>query len=173
MPQYGTIDSLLAYAPRSTYVADQETTPPRQRASIEAFLAEKVRSLSSILEDIEWEARQRQRLSLGVLHQIYLHYTYIKAKLFELYIFPVAGNRAIEMRRSSLEKQLDALNVERRQEQVLCRQDVARLRQEFRNWFKQHADLVQRVQLVLPDRHATLGARKRRIPSTYSFVKGA
>lgn len=151
MPLYGSIDSLLAYAPPpiSAYVADHQPTPRRQAAAFTSLMQEKVRSLSSILADIEHEAGQRQSLSADIIQQIYEHYTYLKSKLFELYIFPITGNRALESRRSALEKQLDALKQEDRRERVLCWQDVAALRREFRTWFKQHADLVQRVKLVL------------------------
>ena len=138
MPQYGSIESLLAYAPpaRSAYVADHQSAPRRQAPAFVSLMQEKVRSLSSILADIEQEARHRQSVSADVIHRIYEHYTYLKAKLFELYIFPITSNRALESRRSALEKQLDALKQEDRRERVLCWQDVAKLRREFRTWLK-------------------------------------
>lgn len=96
----------------------------------------------------------RLALSENVIYRIYQHYCYLKSKLFDLYLFPVNGNRAVEQRRSGLEKQLDFLKQEKRQEQVQCWQDVAVLRVESRQWAKQHGDLLLRVRLVsgVPER---------------------
>ena len=83
-----------------------------------------------------------------MIYRIYQHYCYLKCKLFELYTWELGRSRNVEKRRSSLEQQLDALKQEKRQEQVHCWQDIARLRTELRTWFKQYRDLMQRVRMI-------------------------
>ena len=116
--------------------------------SLDDILLERLACLGGILKGIDEEARQRANLSGNIIHLIYQHYCYLKSKLHWLKLWPLSSDRAIESRRSALEKQLDALKQEKRQEQVLCWQDAAALRKEFRMWLKQYSDLMQRVKLV-------------------------
>jgi len=105
-------------------------------------------------------------LSQYVLYRIGQHYCYLKSKLFELYRFPMGGSRAIEQRRSGLEKQLDALNQEMRGEMVTCWQDVAKLRAELRQWWKQYEEARQRTAIVL-------GGRRSNQPRTLDSIQRA
>lgn len=159
MELYGTIDSLLEYAtPQSPeYFVNQPVPDDKQEGSLEDLLSEKVRTLSSILCQIGSEIKSRETLSLKAIEDVDQHYCYLKTKLFELYSWEVGRSRDVEMRRSKLEKQLDTLRQEKRQEPTQCWRDVAPLRREFREWFKQYSDLVQRIRLVLP---ATKGMNK-------------
>lgn len=157
MPFYGTLESLLEYSPASDYFALQSAEARDEKGlSLEDLLQDKVRSLSHILKEIQGDIKSRATLFENIVYRIYQHYCYLKAKLFELYIFPINGNRAIEGRRGSLEKQLDSLKQEKRKEQVQCWQDIVALKKEFRTWLKQYKDLASRVRLVLS------GARRTR-----------
>ena len=49
-----------------------------------------------------------------------------------------------------LERRLEALSGESRHERTRCWQDTARLTKEFRTWFKQYQDLVQRSRILKP-----------------------
>lgn len=118
--------------------------------SLENLLHEKVRSLSDILAQIALETNNREELSLKVIDKIYRHYIYLKSKLFELYGWEPGINKGIEIRRSKLEKELNTLNQEKRQEDIQCWQDIALLKKEFRDWFKQYSDLLQRVKIIVP-----------------------
>lgn len=113
------------------------------------MLTSKVRTLSEILLQIEDDQRSRTLLSSLVLSHLQVHYTYLRSKLLELYEWAFGRNRTVDARRSSLEEALDALNQERRRERIQCWNDVAELRREWRTWFKQHADVDQRVKLLL------------------------
>ena len=167
MPFYGTLESLLEYSPSLGYFALQDSDASDEKeASLEDLLQEKVHSLSDILAQIQKDIQSRSALFENIVYRIYQHYCYLKGKLFELYIFPINGNRAIEGRRSNLEKQLDALLQEKRKEQVQCWQDIAALKKEFRVWFKQHRDLTQRVKLVLQR-----GSEVPRIAEKETFIK--
>lgn len=73
---------------------------------------------------------------------------YVKTKLYELDSWPVGVNRSIESRRCRLEAQLDSLNRETHEGRVQLWQDVEELRREWRTWFKQYLDLVQRSRIV-------------------------
>ena len=104
----------------------------------------------------------RKALFVKVVLDIYKQYSYLKTKLFELYYWRIGLSRSVEGRRSALEQQLDALNLEKRNPQVLCWQDVAQLRRELRTWFKQYRDLVQRVRIISPGRIS--GTPRRSVP---------
>lgn len=151
MPFYGSLDSLLEYAPSRS--PDYFAIPPEpesdEAGSLEDLLADKVRALWNILGQIEREIQGRKDLSGDIIYRISQHYCYLKTKLYELDIWPLGASRSIENRRSGLEKQLDTLNQEQRREQVQRWQDIALLKKEFREWFKQYCDLVQRVKIVL------------------------
>ena len=123
------------------------------RPSLEGLLEQKADSLKAIMGDVAEDMFSRQSLSKSFIERLYVQYFYLKAKLFELSSFPIGGNRAIEGRRSTLEKQLDALLQEKRQEQVRCWQDIAALKKEFRVWMKQYRDLEQRARLVLGEKN--------------------
>jgi len=151
MPFYGTLESLLEYSPpsRPSYFAVQNPKKDsNDEASLENLLQEKVRGLSGILVNIQHSIKSRKDLFENIVYRIYQHYCYLKGKLFEMYQWPINHSRAIEARRSGVEKQLDALKLEKRQEQVQCWQDIAELKKEFRVWLKQYCDLVQRVRLI-------------------------
>jgi len=168
MKFYGTLESLLKYSPPSSLKnppvpkstetnlekttkekkeTTEENTPPD---SLENILNEKVQCLSSILAQINHDITSRGGLSQNVIYRIYQHYLYLKTKLYELSQWEFGSSRNVEQRRSNLEKQLDTLKQEKRQEQVQCWQDIVSLKKELRNWFKQYCDLMQRVKIVMP-----------------------
>lgn len=152
MKMYVTLDSMLEYSPPAL-INDSQTSPDSELDktddSLENILEEKVNCLSTILVQINHDITKRGDLSQNVINKIYEHYCYLKTKLFELYQWRFGSNRNIESRRSKLEKQLDSLKQEKRQEQVQCFRDILLLGKESRNWFKQYCDLMQRVKIIL------------------------
>lgn len=158
MPLYGPLEALLRYplppkAPGQENLLPSES--PAERPSLEGLLEQKINALGIILGDVARDISSRQSVSIAFIERLYVQYFYIKAKFFELSFFPIGGNRAIESRRSTLEKQLDALVQEKRQEQVRCWQDIAALKKEFRVWLKQYSDLVSRAEILMPEKHKT------------------
>lgn len=142
------MEQLLAYG----VVDDVSSRPvPEQRGSqgIEAFLSEKVRGLGEIVRDVRGEISRRAHVSHDVVGRIYQQYLYLKTKLLELYIWPLGANRSVEQRRLGLEGMLDLLLRERRNEQVKCTEEVARLKIELWRWLKEYLELAQRVRLVV------------------------
>ncbi|MBI4127694.1 MAG: hypothetical protein HY459_01345 [Parcubacteria group bacterium] len=116
--------------------------------SLGNLFKDKFHCLSDILSSIEQEANSRRRLSEVLLVEIQSQYCYLKTKLFELYERGLGVNRNLDSRRSRLEIQLDKLNEESREERVRAWQDVENLSKEWRTWFKQYCDLVQRLKIV-------------------------
>lgn len=147
---YGTLDLLLKYTPPpSEHFSVQQSEEKKDNdLSLEGLLGAKVQCLSDILADIQHGIQGRKDLFENVIYRIYQHYCYLKGKLFEMYQWPINHSRAIETRRSGVEKQLDTLKQEKRKEQVQCWQDIAGLKKEFRVWLKQYSDLAQRVRLI-------------------------
>ena len=107
--------------------------------------------LSEILGQIEQDIQHRRELSLRIIHDVEEHYCQVKSKVLQLKFWELGSIPSIDARRAGLERQLDFLKKARRQEQVTCWQDVSNLKREFRTWFKQYRDLVQRVKLISPE----------------------
>lgn len=148
MPFYGPLEAVIEYAPPVVAEAPSTDELTDEPDALEELLTSKVRCLADILADIKADVRQRAELSESVIRQIYQHYLYVKYYVLKLEQWPIGGSRAIEQRRSGLEKQLDTLKQEKRQEQVKCSEDIAKLREEGRRWFKEYMNLGLRVRLV-------------------------
>ena len=155
---YGPLFSLVQYAPSSGLEALVERASdgkPSGRKSVSGsgglvggLLGRKVACLDDLIGDVDLEVGQRVVLSANVIYRIYQHYCYLMSKLYAMYMFPLSSDRALEMRRSGLETQLDALKQEKRAEQVECFKDVAKLKSERRGWVKERDELALRVDLV-------------------------
>lgn len=151
MQYLGSLEETLSYVvstPQSEARDRQDKTIEPDR-SLQHFLSEKVTSLAHILTDIDREMKQRGGLSRALIGQIYQHYLDVKNKLLAVEHWPLGSNRMIDQRRSQLGETLDTLLREKRNEEVQCCQDIARLKIEFWRWFKQYSDEAQRVRLVL------------------------
>ena len=150
MSFYGDLASIVNYMPVSSgYVAaPQKRTMKGKSDPLSGLLGQKVQCLSNILSDIQKDIGHRTTLTSRILNEIESHYLYVTTKFLEMYDWPITANRALEQRRITLEAQLDTLNLERRQEMVKSFQDTAKLKKEFRMWWKQYSDLMQRTHLV-------------------------
>ncbi len=155
MGLYGSLDMLLAYSPSLTKKKVTEATKSgdgdSEQDSLETLLSDKLNSFKTILTDITSDIQKRKLLSEDIIYRIYQHYIYLKTHLMELYTVQIGSSFTFDFRRSSLEKQLDTLKHEKRAEQVICSQDIAKLKKEFREWFKKYSDLLQRVKIIIPD----------------------
>ncbi len=143
----------------------QNYFPPRPTSrnksslvSLEALLDDKIRTLSTILSSLGQEIKERYAISRSILGDITHDHLSVSSELPGLQPFVPDANPFIEGRRLDLEKRLDNLRRETRNEQVLRWQDTAHLNREFRAWFKQHRDLSQRIAILT-------GAEKRRASS--------
>lgn len=149
---YGGLEALARYPPPYLLDSAAATSTTGNRDSEEDalgnLLRDKFQCLTDILSAIEREADSRRRLSGALLVEIQRQYCYLKTKLFELYERGLGISRNLESRRSKLEIQLDKLNEESRGERVRAWQDVENLSREWRTWFKQYCDLVQRLRIV-------------------------
>lgn len=148
-----SLDALLTYPVETASPIDTERSGAVSSGdALDSFLGRKADGLGAMLRDIERDAVSRRALSARISEEVGRQYRYLKTKLYELDLFPCGASRAVERRRSSLEQQLDTLNEERRKEGVTAWQDMAKLRVEWRTWFKQYADVQQRLRLILAAR---------------------
>jgi hypothetical protein len=111
-------------------------------------MGERVRILSDILTEIEFLARLRRSISERLLTELDEDALAVRNNLLELEHWPVGSAPHIDQRRQNLEQRHATLVRERRAEVVKEWADLARLAQERRSWLKQHADQVQRMQLL-------------------------
>ncbi|MDA2933461.1 hypothetical protein MYX82_03870 [Acidobacteria bacterium AH-259-D05] len=146
MEYYVTLDSILNNLP--DHFNQKTPENDKEPESLEKLLEEKVNCLTDILGQIEQEIQKRNDLSQNLIHQIYSHYCSVKSQLLGLSFWELGANPSIDSRRNALGKQLDVLKQEVWKEQTQWWLDVSNLKKEFRNWFKQYKDLMQRVRLV-------------------------
>jgi len=154
MVLYGSLDMLLAYSPSKTNQVIKKRGDgdgDSEQGSLENLLSDKLNSFRTILTDVTSDIDKRRALSEDIINRIYQHYIYIKTNLMELYTVQIGSSFTFDFRRSSLEKQLDSLKHEKRAEQITCSQDIAKLKIEFRQWFKKYSDLLQRIKIIIPD----------------------
>jgi hypothetical protein len=119
---------------------------------LENILRGKIGSLADILAGIETAMQDRQLLSQNFFKKADEHYLYVKNKLLELSALPFGASPFIEARRTALEHEMDAITREKRNEMIQCWHDVNDLTKEFRLWMKQHNELRQRADLIMPTR---------------------
>lgn len=146
MVLYPTLDSILYSLPKPAVPRNRSSR--KEPESLEGLLEEKVRCLSEILRKILQDIDRRNDLSVDIIYGIEQHYCHLKSKLLRLEFWELGTNAGVDARRSSLERQLDALKQAKRQERVQCWQDISVLKKEFRTWLKQYRDLVQRARLI-------------------------
>ena len=149
MPDYVPVgpDDALRYL---VAISSDAREPREQERGLEHLLSDRQLTLVEILRLIEAEMALRKRLSRKARGEAQQQYRYVKAKLFVLDAYPLGSNRAWEMRRSALEKELDGLNKEQRAERATCFADIAKLSAEWRSWFKQYRDALLRTRLIAP-----------------------
>src|SRR5262245_25409373 len=114
------------------------------------LLGDKLQTLSSFVQQVEASIRARALLSAHLRSWLDEQYLHTKNKLLLLYAWHFPTHPAVDQRRLSLERSLDALLQEARTEEVACWRDTELLHKELRHWQKQHEDLVQRVRLLTP-----------------------
>ena len=141
--EYKSLDFLLNNSLRSDQTSDDS-----KPETLETLLEEKLHCLSNILKGIEQEILKRNDLSQHSIYLIYEHCCFLNSKLLQLDFWELGSNTSVDARRVSLEKQVDKLKQEVRQEQIQRWQDNSKLNKEFRNWFRQYCDLQQRFKLI-------------------------
>ena len=129
--------------------SEARSTMQQKPHGIEALLANQVQSLAAILQDIQNSIVEREALSHSVLAETAENYHYVKAKLFEIELWPLSASKAHTQRRTALEQQLETLNQQLRNERIQSWRDIAVLKTEARKWFKEYQNLADRVRFIL------------------------
>lgn len=122
-------------------------------AAFSELLAHKLATLEGFVHELQEGITLRESLSQELRSWMEEQYAAIKAELLRLYAWQFPSNSIVEQRRHTLERSLEVLLSEQRQEAVLCLRDTESLRKELRQWQKQHDDLVQRITLLAGARY--------------------
>lgn len=124
---------------------------------IDAVLVERVRVLRGLVEEVGDDCVRREELSRLVAERVWADYLSLRCELLPLQSYPFSLDRSFDRRREDLEARLDRLCFEARREEVERWRDVAVLRREQRQWFREYCDLRQRL-LLLGGSYAPGGA---------------
>ena len=154
MQKYNSLELMLEYMPLKQNASQKErkhnkaNNIGRGSNPLELILFGKTNNLLSILNQIKQDIEKRTDVSRCIIQKIDLHSCLIKSKVLQLKKWYLGDNQNIERRRSNLENRLDEFKKEIRQEKAQCWRDIILLNKEFRNWFKQYADLSSRAKII-------------------------
>ena len=111
-------------------------------------MEDRIITSKSLLVDIFSEMNNRKELSNILIGEINNDIFDLKAKLFELDSWFIGRNRMIDTRRNKLEQSINELEKEKRDKETEKWQDIARLKKEFRDRFKEYKDILRRFSII-------------------------
>ena len=132
----------------SNYLLPTGTKYESQPAGLDSFLQAKLKTLDSLVQEVQGEIEDRRDLNKKILRDIGDQSLLLKDRLVPMLIWRPGYNPAADARRRMLEQQIDTLQHEQRQECVGSARDIALLLKELRIWEKQRGDLRIRLRLV-------------------------
>ena len=153
---YGPSESSIDHAsnplgnPSSTPldVITNEFLQPTSTDPLDQFLSHKRRFLAQSVEDILGLIYEREQLKYDNHQKIDFDSTKIGTRLFEVDYWRAGSNPNIDKVRSNLERELFAMEKEKRMEEVACWRDIARLRTDLREVMREVSQETRRTNLL-------------------------
>lgn len=130
--------------------APEENDKPKDENFIKDILTEKIHFLRDILEEIEVQITDRDALKEVILDKVDKGVCYLQTKIYELDNWGLGHNRDIDLRRSKLEKELETLKKQKRDEERENWRDIALLKKEHREFYRQYREALRRVKVIFP-----------------------
>ena len=118
---------------------------------LEPFFTARGQFWAKSVDDILGLISERERLKYENMHKIDYESCQIKTRLFELDHWRRGFDPRLERTRVQIERELSALEREKRFEEVACWRDVTRLRSELREAVREYG-LEKRKQALLTER---------------------
>lgn len=115
-------------------------------------LTEKIRFLREILTEIDNQMKDRETLKEKILIKINKGICYLRTQIYEIDSWGYGNNKSIDLRRSKIEKEVEALKKQKRDELRESWRDIALLRKEHREFFHQYRNALRRVKVIFPEK---------------------
>jgi len=115
------------------------------------ILMDKIKFLRDILDDIEFQMKDREKLKDNIMYKFDKGICYLRTKIYELEIWGLGNNKDIDSRRSKLEKELENLKLQKRVETRESWRDTALLKKEQREFFHEYSNAMRRVKMIFPE----------------------
>lgn len=130
--------------------ADTSGRSKADRGFLEEILSDKAEFLKQILGQIDQQITDREMIKESIARKIDKGICYLRTKLYELDTWQLGKNRNIDTRRAQLDKELEALEAQKRDEARECWRDVALLKKEHREFSKEYRNALRRVKVIFP-----------------------
>jgi len=139
--------------PSETYMAQIEKVPQGDEQSlkdnvINQVLGDRLDVLRIILFDISSEVRSRKYLTSSLIDKIDKDICEIKGELYEIETWAFGRSRTIDIRRNHIEKKIAELKKEKRDKETERWRDIAPLKKEFRERFKEYKSVLRNFNLI-------------------------
>lgn len=128
------------------------TDNKKDRNFLKEILTDKISFLKELLDEIDVQIQDRQALKDTIIDKIDRGECYLRTKLYEIDTWDHGKNRNIDTRRLQIEKELEALKNQKRDEKRESWRDIARLKKEHRQFFHEYRNALKRVKVVFPDK---------------------
>ena len=135
-----------------TSAAGKKEGPTDGEVVLREILSEKSVTLKDLLEEIGQQIKDRDALRSQTLAKIEENISALNTKVMEIETWHLGQNWNIDWRRMNLEKQVELLQQEGRGEARECWRDIAQLRKEHRQLFREYRNALKRMKIVSPTR---------------------
>lgn len=119
---------------------------------LKEVLTDKISLLEEILKDLDEQIKDREYLKDSIVKKFDEGICYLRTKLYEIDSWELGKNRTIDSRRSKIEQELEQLKSQKRTEARECWRDIALLKKEKREFFKEYRDALRRVKVIFPEK---------------------
>lgn len=130
------------------YSEKAKPTPKGEESFLEEILTDKIAFLKEILGDIDRQMEGRESLRKTIQEKIEHGVAFLDTKLLEVDTWAVGKNQTIDMRRSRIEREVEALKREKREEARECWRDVALLKKERRQFYHEYRNALRRMKVL-------------------------
>ena len=130
----------------------KETSKSDDHGLLKEILTDKIGFLTQILKEIDGQIKDRANLKDVILYKLDKGICYLRTKIYEIETWGLGKNRNIDTRRAQIEKELEDLKAQKRDENRESWRDTAILRKEHREFYHEYRSALKRVKVIFPER---------------------
>ena len=128
----------------------REINESEDKGFLKEILTDKISFLKQIIDEIDTQIKDREVLKDTIFDKIDRGICYLQTKLYEIESWGIGRNRNVDARRSQIEKELEALKNQKRNETRESWRDTALLKKEHREFFHEYRNALRRVKVIFP-----------------------
>jgi len=129
-----------------------EIDKSEDKGFLKEILTDKISFLKQFLSEIDEQIHDRENLKDKILDKIDKGMCYLHTKLYEIETWGLGRNKNIDTRRTQIEKELEALKSQKRDETRESWRDISLLKKEHREFFHEYRNALRRVKVIFPEK---------------------